>query len=87
MHKYAVKQTLDSYSYVYANIRINESQTQQVRCLLGELYFKLGDYDASRQFLFMIKSDKDAPASLKRQAENRLETIREIKKAETEQSS
>jgi len=87
MHMYAVRQTLESYKYVYEKTRINESQTQQVRALLGELYYKLGDYDASRQFLFMLKSDNDAPSSLKRQAENRLETIREIKKAEMEQSS
>ncbi|MCL2636840.1 MAG: DUF2225 domain-containing protein [Oscillospiraceae bacterium] len=80
---YATRQALDSYNYVYSNLRITDNQTQQVRCLLGELYYKLGEYDASRQFLFMIKSDKDAPASLKRQAENRLETIREIKKAES----
>jgi hypothetical protein len=84
MHMYAVRQALDSYNYVYSNLRITDSQTQQVRCLLGELYFKLGDYDAARQFLFMIKSDKDAPASLKRQAELRIETIRELKKAESE---
>ncbi|MDR2559385.1 MAG: DUF2225 domain-containing protein [Oscillospiraceae bacterium] len=84
MHLYAIKQALASYNYVYSNLRISDNQTQQVRCLLGELYFKLGDYDAARQFLFMIKSDKDAPASLKRQAENRLESIREIKKTESE---
>jgi hypothetical protein len=84
MHLFAVRKTLESYNYVYANLRISDSQTQQVRCLLGELYFKLGDFDAARQFLFMIKADKDAPASLKRQAENRLETIREIKKNESE---
>jgi hypothetical protein len=84
MTLYATRQALNSYNYVYANLRITDNQTQQVRCLLGELYFKLGEYDASRQFLFMLKSDKDAPASLKRQAENRLENIREIKKNESE---
>ncbi|MCL2697211.1 MAG: DUF2225 domain-containing protein [Oscillospiraceae bacterium] len=84
MHLYATKQALESYNYVYANLRISDSQTQQIRCMIGELYYKLGDYDAARQFLFMIKSDKEAPASLKRQAENRLEIIREIKKNENE---
>jgi len=81
MHLYAVKQTLDAYNYIYANLRINEKQTQQVRFLIGEQYFKLGDYDAARQFFFMLKADKETPSTLKRQVELRLETIREIKKA------
>jgi hypothetical protein len=79
MYMYAVRQALDAYNHVYSNVRINDKQSQQVRFMLGDLYFKTADYDRARQFFYMIKSDKMAPATLMRPVEERLETIREIK--------
>ncbi|MCL2018870.1 MAG: DUF2225 domain-containing protein [Oscillospiraceae bacterium] len=86
MYDYAVRKALESYNYVYSNIRINDKQTRQVRCMIGELNFKTGDYDTARQFFFMLKADKETPSMLRTQAENRLETIREIKKNESNNS-
>jgi hypothetical protein len=85
MHADAVKQALDSYNYVYTKVRINDSQSQQVRFLIGELSFKTGDFDTAREFFFMLKSDRDVPMTLKRPAEARLDAIREMKQAESEQ--
>ncbi|MDR2531955.1 MAG: DUF2225 domain-containing protein [Oscillospiraceae bacterium] len=79
MHMYAVKQAFDTYTYIYTNLRINDKQTQQVSYLLGELNFKMGDFDAARRFFFNLKADKDTPSSMRNQVDIRLETIREIK--------
>jgi hypothetical protein len=79
MHIYAVKQALEAYNHVYTNICINDKQTQQVRFVIAELYFKLGAYDESRQFFYMLKADPLTPLSISRPVEARLDKIKEIK--------
>jgi hypothetical protein len=79
MHIYAVKKTLEAYNHVYTNVRINNKQTQQVRFVIGELHFKLGDYDTARQFFYMLKSDNNTPPTMQQPVEARLELIRSMK--------
>jgi hypothetical protein len=82
MFEYAVKEALKAYDYVYTKVRINDKQSQQVRFIIGDLHYKLKNYDAARQFFFMIKSDATAPDTLKRPTEERIEAIRAIKNQE-----
>jgi hypothetical protein len=80
MIMYSIRQALDAYNFVYTKTHISEKQSHQVCFILGALNFKLKDYDTARQLFYTLKSDKGTSPSLKRAVEERLETIREIKK-------
>jgi len=79
MYVYAVNQTLDAYNYAYTQTRLTDSQSRQVCFLLGELNFKLGDYEQARQLFYKVKTDALASPALTRAAEDRFDDIREIR--------
>lgn len=84
LYQYASEKALEDYRYAYQNLHISEKQTQQVCYMIGDLYFRTGDLDAARNFFFMAKTNKEGSNVMKRQADLRLEEIREIMKAKTQ---
>lgn len=84
MEKYASRQALENYQYAYSNLRISEKQYQQVCYLIGELNCKLGDLEAAKNFLYIVKRHPSATDVMKRQADKRIDEIRELAKANAE---
>ena len=78
MMLYASKKTLDEYVYCYERLRISDKQSQQVCFMIGEMCFRLGDYNKARQYLFMAKTNKAGSPVLQRQADLRIDDIREM---------
>ena len=78
MERFAIEKSFEDYQYANNNLRLNDQQTIQVSYVLGELNFKLGNLEAARNAFFEVKSNKTVTAVLKRQAENRMEEIRDI---------
>jgi uncharacterized protein (DUF2225 family) len=85
LHLYAVKKALEDYEYAYQNLKISEKQSQQLCYLMGDLYYQLGDLDRARNFFFTAKSNREGSAMMKRQADVRLEEIRELKRTQASQ--
>lgn len=85
MENLALNKALEDYRYAYMNYNLNEKVLHQVRYLLGDLYEKLGDIDNARQFFYTVKVDRNINRVLGRQADQRLETIRERLQAEKAQ--
>lgn len=81
LYLYASEKALADYRYAYEHIKINERQNQQLCYMVGDLYFRLGDVDNARTFFFQAKASPDGSAVLKRQADVRLEEIRELKRS------
>jgi uncharacterized protein (DUF2225 family) len=79
---FAVEKALKDYNYAYQNLKISEKQSQQLCYIMGDLYCQLGDLDAARNFFFLAKSNKEGSALMKRQADMRLEEIRELKRSQ-----
>jgi len=77
MEMQAARQALDSYMYAYQNIKIPESQEQQLCLMIAELYLKLEQLREAKDFFFKVKVFRNGAPRLKRQAENRLFEIRE----------
>ena len=82
MFLYATKKALEDYLYSYEHLRINEKQSQQVSYMIGEMYFRIHDYDKARQYLFTAKTNKEGTPLLQRQADIRIDEIREVMNAE-----
>lgn len=77
MEMLTAQQALDAYIYAYQNIRIPESQEQQLCLVIAELYLKLGHLREAKEFFFKVKISRGGAPLLKRHAENRLYEIRE----------
>ena len=78
---YATKKALEDYLYSYEHLRINEKQSQQVCYMIGEMYFRLSEYDKARQYLFMAKTNKEGTPLMQRQADIRIDEIRDVMNA------
>ena len=78
---WATQKALDEYIYCYERLRINEKQSQQVCFMMGEMYFRLGEYDKARQYLFMAKTNKFGTPLMQRQADLRIDDVREAMQA------
>ncbi len=74
---FATQKALDDYIFCYERLHINEKQSQQVCYMIGEMYFRLGNYDRARQYLFMAKTNKEGTPLLQRQADLRIDDVRE----------
>ncbi len=81
MHLFACEQALKEYTYSYEHFNFSERVIQQICYLVGDLYYKLDDIDNARNYFFMVKTNRAGSKVLTRQAENRLDEIRELKKA------
>jgi hypothetical protein len=79
---YAVKKALEDYEYAYQNLKISEKQSQQLCYIMGDLQYQLGDLDEARNYFFVAKSNREGSALMKRQADMRLEEIRELKRSQ-----
>lgn len=84
MARYAWEKALADYNYAYEHFHIPEKQSQQLCYLIGDLYHKLGDLDSARNFFFLVKTNKAGTIVLKRQADQRLDEIREILRKQRE---
>lgn len=82
MYRYASGKSLDDYLFAYEHFRISEKQSQQLCYIVGDLYFRQEDTDNARRFFYLAKTNKMGSAVLKRQADLRLDEIREMKKEE-----
>ena len=80
MYMYASQKALEDYLYSYKNYRIDGKQMQNMRFVIADLYLRVGEVHLSREFFFMVKSDKSAPPLLARRADERLEETRELVK-------
>jgi hypothetical protein len=78
MYEFAFAKTYESYDYIYSNIRFDDRVLQQIAFLLGELNFKMERYDDARKLHHSIKVAKNAPPTLARAVDDRLEVIRKI---------
>ncbi|MDL2220527.1 DUF2225 domain-containing protein [Eubacteriales bacterium OttesenSCG-928-N14] len=77
MERDAAEHALADYLYVYERSQMPPAQQQQLNLMLAELYYQLGDIVNARRFFFMVKTEKEGSNALKKQADDRIETIRE----------
>jgi len=84
MYLYATQKALEDYVYCYERIRINEKQSQQVSFMIGEMYLRLDDLNKARQYFFMAKTNKAGSPALQRQADLRIDDVRDALHARKE---
>lgn len=78
MENMTAKKALDAYMYVYLNMEVPPNQDQQLCVIIGELYLKQGDYKNAKEYYFKAKTNRSGAPRLQRQAEDRIEDIREM---------
>ena len=81
MFVYATKKALEDYNYCYQRLNINEKQSQQVCFMLGEMHLRLKEYDKARHSFFLAKTNKDGTTVMQRQADRRIDDVKEIMQA------
>jgi uncharacterized protein (DUF2225 family) len=81
MMEYALQRSLDDYLYSYSHFDIEGKSMQQLCFVIGELKYKLGDLIKAREFLYAAMVNRDGNPVIKRQAEDRLETVKAMLKA------
>jgi hypothetical protein len=81
---YAAQKSLEDYVYSYQNLRIGEKQMQNMRFVIGNLHYRVGDFNLAREYFFMIKTDKAASPLLVRRAEDRIEEAKELLKTQAQ---
>jgi uncharacterized protein (DUF2225 family) len=85
MLTYALQQSVDAYMYSYSHFDIEGKNMQQLCFVIGELKYKLGDLLKAREFLYAAMVNRDGNPVIKRQAEDRLETVKAmLKEAEAQ---
>lgn len=77
MGNYALKQSLDYYYKAYNNLRLPVKQMQSLHYIMGELTYKLGDVNKARDFFFRAKTEREGSPGIKKQADQRLEEIKD----------
>ena len=78
MYLFATEQALNEYKYAYEHFRLSEKVMQQMCYIIGDLYSKLGDLNNARNSFFLAKSNKAGTTVMTRQADVRLDEIREL---------
>jgi uncharacterized protein (DUF2225 family) len=81
MMEYALQKSVDEYLYSYSHFDIEGKNMQQLCFVIGELKYKLGDLLKAREFLYAAMVNKEGNPVIKRQAEDRLETVKAMLKA------
>ncbi|HHY52456.1 MAG TPA: DUF2225 domain-containing protein [Clostridiales bacterium] len=79
MVRYAWQNALKEFLYAYEHYTFNERKDEQISFIIGDLYQKLGDLDQARSFFFQVKSNRAGSPLMRRQADLRLEQIREMR--------
>jgi uncharacterized protein (DUF2225 family) len=86
MMEYALQKSVDEYLYSYSHFDIEGKNMQQLCFVIGELKYKLGDLLKAREFLYAAMVNREGNPVIKRQAEDRLETVKAMLKAEAGKS-
>jgi uncharacterized protein (DUF2225 family) len=76
MMNHALQKSVEEYMYSYSNFDIEGKNMQQLCFVIGELQYKLGDLLKAREFLYAAMVNRDGNPVIKRQAEDRLETVK-----------
>jgi uncharacterized protein (DUF2225 family) len=84
MMEYALGKSVEEYLYSYSHFDIEGKNMQQLCFVIGELKYKLGDLLKAREFLYAAMVNRDGNPVIKRQAEDRLETVKVMLKAAEE---
>ena len=84
MSDYAAAESLKLYRYAYENIRVSAAREQQLCYIIGDLLQREGELQEAMQFFFNAKSNREGTPVIKRQADLRLEEIRELIKQQKE---
>lgn len=79
MQLYAADHALADYLYAYEHFYISEKQSQHLCYVIGDLYARRDDLDEARKYFFYAKSNRAGTVVMARQADQRLEQIREIR--------
>jgi uncharacterized protein (DUF2225 family) len=87
MMEYALQKSVDEYLYSYSHFDIEGKNMQQLCFVIGELKYKLGDFLKAREFLYAAMVNRDGNPVIKRQAEDRLETVKALLKGAEAQKS
>jgi uncharacterized protein (DUF2225 family) len=78
MQSYAEYMALQEYKKAYEQTDMNAAQSQRVCIIIAELSIKREDLRTAKEFLRIIKTGKDSTPVYIRQAENRLEDIKQM---------
>ncbi|MDR1573283.1 MAG: DUF2225 domain-containing protein [Clostridiales Family XIII bacterium] len=73
---HALQKSVDEYLYSYSHFDIEGKNMQQLCFVIGELKYKLGDLLKAREFLYAAMVNRDGNPVIKRQAEDRLDTVK-----------
>jgi len=77
MELFAAKNARDAYLEVYTNSDFGPDAMQQLNMTLGELSLKLGDISSAKKYYFQAKTSRSGKPMLAKQADERLNEIRE----------
>ena len=83
---YAVQNALKDFTYAYEHYTFSDRRDQQICFVIGDLHQKLGDLDQSRNFFFQVKTNRAGTPLMRRQADIRLDEIRELRQQQQEKS-
>jgi hypothetical protein len=82
MEKFATQKAKESYILVYESANQTPEVMQSLCMTIGELCFKLADYEGARKFFNAVRLHKSANIMMTRQAEDRVNEVREIMNAQ-----
>jgi hypothetical protein len=83
MMEYANRQALDAYKDIYQRVSLSPRALQRIQFILGDLYFKTGEFREAREMLFKAKIAKDGTELIRRYAEDRIDLMRETDRQES----
>ena len=75
---YATEQALKGYMDAFEKSTTPPKQNQQLFYIIGELSLRINDLINARKFFFQAKTDKEGSPVLARQAEDRIEYLRQL---------
>ncbi|MCL1882050.1 MAG: DUF2225 domain-containing protein [Oscillospiraceae bacterium] len=79
MERVAFQKSYEAYHHIYTtNSRIDDKLSLQIAFLLGDISYKLENYDDARQYFYKIKTSKKATPTLAKMTDDRIEIIRDI---------
>lgn len=77
MSVYATGKALEDYLYSYERFDISGRQMQNLCFVIGDLYERMGELEKAREFFYLAKTNRAGTAVLKRQAELRMDELKE----------
>lgn len=80
MDEHATGEALKAYTRAYETLEVGPETSQRLFLTLGELNLRLGKVNDAKNFFYKAKVQKPGSAALSKQADNRIEDIREASK-------